>query len=85
MFRYYPCDIMNGVISPITVSLAVVADMLPPRHRSIGFGLVLGAFAAGIAATPRIGGMLGPYRAVFWGVMLKVSALVYTLVRCWLP
>ena len=71
----------NGAISPVVSSLAYVADVLKPKYRGAGFGLVLGAFAAGIAVTPKLGILLGLERAVALGVLLKVLGLLYTLVR----
>jgi len=73
--------VFNGAISPVVASLAYVADVLQPKYRGAGFGLVLAVFAAGIAVTPKVGYALGVERAITWGVWMKIAGIVYTFVR----
>lgn len=81
LYAYYPINLVDGVVSPLVVSLAAMADVVPPQHRAAMFSVTLGSFSVGIAIAPKLGIALGLKKAVALGVLLKALGVLYTIVR----
>ena len=85
LVQHFKCVLVvqavNGIVSPLVVALAFVADVLPPQHRAIGFGYVYGVFAVAFAFVPALGSVIGLQAALVACVAMKVVGVAYTLVR----
>lgn len=81
LYTYYPVELINGAVSPIVVTLAAIADVVPAQHRAAMFSITLGSFSVGIAFTPKLGIAIGLKNAVALGVALKALGILYTAVR----
>merc|ERR1711959_471747 len=56
---YYRAGMLTGLVNFFAVSLSSVADVVEPRHRATGFGLVLAGFSLGFAVAPTLAVLLG--------------------------
>ena len=63
--RYYPVSAVSGLVSSIVVLLSYTADVLQPRERTAGFGLVVAAFSLGFMSGPLLGRQLQPLTAAW--------------------
>ena len=62
---YYPASVIAGAVPSLVACLSYTADVLPPRHRTGGFGLIIAAFSVGFIVGPLIGARIAPAAAAF--------------------
>lgn len=55
---YYPASALQGAASSVSISLALLADVLSPSARGPAFGGLMAAFSLGIMIGPTIGGII---------------------------
>lgn len=68
-----------GAFSCISICLAYVADLMPPRHRGATFGLVMASFSFGVVIGPMAGALLSPLAAAWFAVGSAAFNCVYTV------
>lgn len=81
LYLYYPAEVLNGMISTPVVTLAYVADVLPPQFRATGFACVTALLSICFALTPAAGSLMGVRTALLVGLVCKVLGMLYTVVR----
>eukprot|EP00976_Prorocentrum_cordatum_P037793 767660-Prorocentrum_minimum.AAC.7 len=77
---YFPVHALCGGTSSMSVTLAAVADTLPPENRSVGFGMVLASAAAGFIVGPMLGVLMPNQDVAFYSCILVLAlCLLYTI------
>lgn len=61
--RYYPVDVLNGLISSLGMTLTAVADIMRPEHRAASTAFITAMFSIALIIGPIIGGYLQPVTA----------------------
>lgn len=74
---YYPANILGGAISILSISLAFVADMLPPVHRAAGFGGLMASFSFGILIGPALGSAFTAKTSALAGCVVGFLSALY--------
>jgi len=77
---YFPVHALCGGLSSMSVTLAAVADALPPENRSVGFGMVLASAASGFIVGPLLGAFMPDQDTAFYSTIgVLVFCLLYTI------
>lgn len=71
---------LSSIVQFVVVGFSYCADVLPPRHRTAGFGLVVASFATGFMIGPAIGSHLEPLVAATVMVGCALSAIFVIVV-----
>jgi len=80
---YYGVNAIRGLLSWMAIALASLSDVLPPKWRAPGFGLLMAGFSAGFATSPLLAIWLDHlYLSVFSFGLLVV---MFGLALCLLP
>eukprot|EP00208_Stichococcus_sp_RCC1054_P002415 CAMPEP_0206141142 /NCGR_PEP_ID=MMETSP1473-20131121/11913_1 /ASSEMBLY_ACC=CAM_ASM_001109 /TAXON_ID=1461547 /ORGANISM="Stichococcus sp, Strain RCC1054" /LENGTH=528 /DNA_ID=CAMNT_0053535571 /DNA_START=129 /DNA_END=1715 /DNA_ORIENTATION=+ len=74
---YYPANMLGGAISIISISLAWIADLMPPVHRAAGFGALMAAFSVGVIFGPAIGNVLDATQTAAAACVCGVCCVLY--------
>eukprot|EP00775_Hariotina_reticulata_P002210 gene2210-2525_t len=72
---YYPLNALTSAISSFVIFLSYAADILPPQHRTSGFGLIVASFMLGFMVGPFIGGYLTPSTAAATAVISCLATI----------
>lgn len=83
---YYAASASTGLVSWIAVALSSLSDVLPPKWRSAGFGLLLAGFSLGFALAPIMALVFDHFQVsvvalclIFTGFLVAVFFLPETL------
>ena len=78
-FWYYGAGALTGLVSWFAVALSALSDVLPPRWRAPGFGLLLAGFSFGFALAPTLALILGHFRVSVMALATVWAALAVVI------
>ena len=78
-FAFYVCSALSGVIQPVVLMLAYVADVTSVRGRSSCFGLFFSIFFLHICILPKVGSNLGPSDAIRLASAAALATVAYAI------
>lgn len=76
---FYACSALAGILQPVSIMLAFIADLVDARARSSSFGLFFSVWLFHIAIIPKAGSLLGQHTALY---VASIAALLMVLYGC---
>lgn len=76
---YFPANAITGISSAVSMYLAVVADVLEPKHRTAGFGMVVSSFSLAFMIGPLVGAFISTYAAIWTCLLSSCSCILFAV------
>ena len=80
---YYVASGSTGLVNWIAVALSALADVLSPKFRAPGFGLLLASFSLGFALSPMLGAIFNHFQVSI--VCCSILTVAWLSTVCFLP
>lgn len=80
---YYVASGSTGLVNWISVALSALADVLSPKFRAPGFGLLLASFSLGFALSPMLGAIFSHFQVSM--VCCSILTVAWLSTVCCLP
>jgi DHA1 family tetracycline resistance protein-like MFS transporter len=75
-FIYYSARAMHGIVNWMAIALSAMADVLPPRLRAPGVGVLMGGFWFGLCMAPSLAIFLDHLQVIVLACSVQLCGLV---------